>query len=81
MEVQLTKQQAIQLISSQVNRPVSERSFRRWKEALGIETARYYNKFDMFRIWFIADYLQQDRNMNRALTALRLKIQQMKQPT
>ena len=78
MEVQLTKQQAIEAIAYNIGKPVSERSFRRWRDALGIKTTRYYSKFDMFRMSFIASYLKDDRNMQRALISLKVTIDQMK---
>lgn len=74
MEVQPTKPNAIAFLSQQLGRPVSEPAFRRWRAAIGIAPKAHYSRIDLWRLWFVGDYLASDRNLDRAVMALNHKL-------
>lgn len=74
MEVEPTKPNAIAFLSQQLGRPVSEPAFRRWRSAIGIKPKSHYSRLDLWRLWFVGDYLGGDRNLDRAVAAMNRKL-------
>lgn len=79
MEVETTKQQTIELLSAQLGKPISEPAFRCWRTAIGIGPKARYTRFDVFRLHFVGDYLNCDRNLRRAIASLKRTLAEMKE--
>ncbi|PWW83303.1 hypothetical protein [Prosthecochloris sp. SCSIO W1103] len=74
-----TKKQIMLVLEDLLNKYISDTTFRRWKNAVGIQTKARYTQFDLFRLWFIGDYMNDDRSLNRATNALERKLHKLKE--